>query len=139
MESFTEIIKKEKIFDFNKKTAIISVAVAVLFWVVVPVLIDLRQKEVEVTILERHYVSYASILKRDKYVFITTNEDGKINIYEIEESFRRNRYDGFRMYARIKIGCKYRLKVVGFRIPFLDSHPKIINSTLLEEPPYLGY
>lgn len=59
---------------------------------------------------------------RGKYLIYTDKE-----VFENTNSFLSLKFNSFDIQEKLKIGNKYRIKVIGWKVPFLSMHRNIIN------------
>ena len=57
-----------------------------------------------------------------KYLIFTNNE-----VFEEDDELFRGKFNSSDMYGQLKVGGTYRVKVLGFRIPFLSMYRNIIE------------
>lgn len=68
----------------------------------------------------------------DRYLIYTTLENGSIVTFQNTDNFFYGKFNSSNIYADLVVGSKYKIKVVGFRIPFLSSYQNIIEYEKIE-------
>ena len=68
----------------------------------------------------------------DRYLIYTTLENGNIETFENTDNFFYGKFNSSNIYADLVAGSKYKIKVIGFRIPFLSRYQNIIEYEKIE-------
>ena len=68
----------------------------------------------------------------DRYLIYTTLENGNIETFENTDNFFYGKFNSSNIYADLIVGGKYKIKVIGFRIPFLSRYQNIIEYEKIE-------
>ena len=68
----------------------------------------------------------------DRYLIYTTLENGNIETFENTDNFFYGKFNSSPIYADLVVGGKYKIKVIGFRIPFLSRYQNIIEYEKIE-------
>lgn len=66
-------------------------------------------------------------VKDDRYLVYCEDENGEVDVYEIEDSFIYGRLNSSDDFGRIHVGETYEFRVVGSRAPILSWYPNIIG------------
>ena len=62
---------------------------------------------------------------QDQYLIFTKDDDGVMNVFEIEDSILAGRFDSSDVYGYIELGVKYKFGVRGRRVHFLSWYPNL--------------
>lgn len=68
----------------------------------------------------------------DVYLIYTTLENGSIETFQNTDNFFYGKFNSSNIYADLVVGGKYKIKVIGFRIPFLSRYQNIIEYEKIE-------
>lgn len=66
-------------------------------------------------------------VKDDRYLVYCEDENGEVDVYEIDDSFIYGRLNSSDYFGGIHVGTKYEFRVVGSRSPLLSWYPNIIE------------
>ena len=62
-----------------------------------------------------------------KYLVYGEKSNGAVETYEITDNWLRGQFDASNKYGALQIGHKYKIKVVGYRVPFFSTYENIIG------------
>lgn len=65
---------------------------------------------------------------KSKYIVFTEDESGKSRTFENTDVFIRFKWNSSDVQGSLKINHKYRLTVIGYRIPFMSSYENILKA-----------
>ena len=78
----------------------------------------------EITVTEK-VVKHSN--ESSNYLIFAELENGEVRVFKNSDSFIVGKFDSSNMYAKIKIGQKYKIKTLGWRIPFLSAYENIVE------------
>lgn len=85
---------------------------------------NFNDTEYLVTITDKERVVSAD---ESKYLVFAEDENGKILVFENTDTILRGKWDSSTVQGALKVGEKYTITVVGYRIPFLSLYQNIIE------------
>lgn len=62
-----------------------------------------------------------------KYLVYCDLDDGGTRVFENTDTFIRGKWNSSDFQGRLKVGSKYKITVVGYRLPFFSSYENIIR------------
>ena len=73
-----------------------------------------------------------TVIKRqgetDIYLVYTKSDSGNIAVYENSDSFIKGKYNSSDLQAKLEKGKKFKLTVVGYRLPVISSYQNILSA-----------
>lgn len=87
------------------------------------------EKEYTVTVTDKIVKNYDD---DSKYLIFTEDGEGNTQTYEIEDTWLRFRWDSSDMYGKLKVGEKYNIKTIGWRVQFFSWYENIISAEVVE-------
>ena len=83
----------------------------------------------QITVTDKERVN---TIKKSKYLIMGTNENNDVVVYENTDNLIRLKFDSSDLYAGIKVGETYNVRVIGIRIPFLSMYKNILSYEEIE-------
>lgn len=83
-----------------------------------------NDKTYTVTVTDKERVNK---IHSSKYLVFCEDENGEVLVFENTDELLRLKFNSSTVYGTLKQGGKYKLTVVGFRIPFLSMYQNIIK------------
>jgi len=108
---------------------ILTVIILAIFayYCTMTVLQNINEQFVTVQVKDKMRVSSGHFWKVDKYLIYTIDENGETDVLEDTDSFPYRKFNSSDFYALLELGETYKLRVVGYRIPFLSRYQNIIE------------
>lgn len=67
-----------------------------------------------------------------KYLIYGTINDGETLVIQNTDEFWYGKFNSSDIYSELKIGSTYKIKVIGFRVPFFSQYQNLIEYELIE-------
>lgn len=110
--------------------SVFSVMTTIMFVAVVVGIVGLllygsfNDTEYIVTVTDKERVNDG---ETSKYLVFCENEDGEVLVFQNSDEMLRGKFKSSNMQGYIKVGKRYKLTVVGFRIPITSVYQNIIK------------
>lgn len=96
-----------------------------LAWIIAVVVIvysiqDSTKKSVECQITDKG-IKYDG--QQDRYMIYTDH-----GVFENTDDLLRQKFNSSDIYAKLKVGHRYKIRVVGFRSPFMSWYPNVLTA-----------
>lgn len=120
-EWIKEDLEKERRKIKLKTIAYIFVFILVIGFTFVT---SFNDKTYTVTVTDKERVNKSD---SSKYLVFCEDENGEVLVFENTDELLRLKFNSSTVQGTIKQGGKYKLTVVGFRVPFLSMYQNIIK------------
>ena len=124
MNEINEIKKGMKREKRKLKLQLIAYIFAFMLFVGFMFATSFDDKTYTVTVTDKERVNKSD---SSKYLVFCEDENGEVLVFENTDELLRLKFDSSTVQGTIKQGGKYKLTVVGFRIPFLSMYQNIIK------------
>lgn len=81
-------------------------------------------KSYTMTVTEKNIKNYSN---DSKFLIFTKLDNGSIRTFEVHDSLIKLRFNSADVYANIATNKKYKVKVIGWRIPFFSEYENIMD------------
>lgn len=86
------------------------------------------------TVTETHTVTITDKeVKNGTYLIFGDTDDGQSIVFENTDTVLRLKFNSSDIHGKLKVGTKYHIKAVGYRIPWLSMYQNIIEIDKIEE------
>lgn len=115
-----------------RRRIIITVSVVVIlivFSLITEVIFSFNDTEYTITVTDKERVNirYSSRYLSSKYLVFGDDEDGNSLVFENTDCLFRGKWNSSNIQGQMKEGNKYKITVIGFRIPFFSQYQNIIK------------
>lgn len=122
-------MRKTKIVPIIQITLFVIILLGVIFTLLAP---QFNDTEYIITVTDKERIYTGGENGSSKYLVFGDDENGTALVFENTDTFIRGKWDSSNIQGQLKIGEKYKITVVGYRIPFLSSYQNIIKVELVE-------
>lgn len=123
-------MKSQRIQKFKFITIIVAI---ILIIIGLEAFISFNDHMYVVTIVDKDRITDSKLTKdkenkiESKYIVFAEDESGKSRVFENTDKFIRFKWNSSDVQGSLKINHKYKLTVVGHRIPFMSVYENIIK------------
>lgn len=103
---------------------VVIVGILLFSVIVLPFFYSFNETQYTIMITDKERVNSGS---SSKYLVFGEDENGELLVFQNTDNLLRGKWNSSDIYGKLKIGNTYRVKVVGYRIPFLSSYKNIIS------------
>lgn len=103
---------------------VVIVGILLFSVIVLPFFYSFNETQYTIMITDKERVNSGSL---SKYLVFGEDENGELLVFQNTDNLLRGKWNSSDIYGKLKIGNTYRVKVVGYRIPFLSSYKNIIS------------
>ena len=108
---------------------VITAVILVLAGFLMPAFIHLDRETYTVTVTEKTVKRYDG---EDKFLVFAKTEDGKVMVFENTDTWLELKFNSSDIQAKLEAGKRYKVRVYGWRIPFLSMYPNIVKAQKVE-------
>lgn len=114
----------------------LSYTMVAIFWIFVAILLGFNiyhsismssgeLRYITATVTDKQVKRSSVNSNQDQYLIFTKDDNGVVNVFEIEDSILAGRFNSSDVYGGIELGVKYKFGVRGRRIPLLSWYPNL--------------
>lgn len=100
------------------------VVILIVFTLTAEVIFSYNDTEYTITVTDKERVNTS---KSSKYLVFGDDEDGNSLVFENTDCLFRGKWNSSNIQGKMKEGNKYKITVVGLRIPFFSEYQNIIQ------------
>ena len=118
--------------DTEFTAGIIIIIVLLLTGITTTVVKYNNQNEYDVTVIKTEVKRSKNSDSDDKYLIYCKTDDGETKVFENTDALLIGKFNSSDIYAKIEKDKKYKIKVYGYRFPFLSWYENIISVEEIE-------
>ena len=121
-------MRKTKIVPIIQITLFVIILLGVIFTLLAP---QFNDTEYIITVTDKERIYTGGENGSSKYLVFGDDENGTALVFENTDTFIRGKWDSSNIQGQLKIGERYKITVIGYRIPFFSSYQNIIKVELV--------